>query len=274
MSVDKFGRIQKRKGAVVKGLPGIGFKLTADGDYDMENKRIKFLAKPVDEDDAINLEYVNKQAEQLKTSLNDQCKNRVKNCLKFHESKHYDAGGRKITNVALPQNDNDVINFKYVNELTGDIRKKQDDYFSTLKSTMNGLSSSLEKKLKEIDHLKKSIENINDVVYAYQHVQLYSIKPVTISSDGKYSLLGNLTEYKCPFKAAQIEFFNVLPVDTQILFDNVEGKVDDHKILLNNTSIGFKPSNAESNKTKKSPLSVSILLKYPIEIKKDSRDNE
>ena len=271
MSVDKFGRIQKRKGAVVKGLPGIGFKLTADGDYDMENKRIKFLAKPVDDDDAINLEYVNNQAEQLKTSLNDQCKNRVKNCLQFLESKHYDAGGRKITNVALPQNDNDVINVKYINE---NIIKKQDDKFSTLESTMNGLSSSLEEKKREIEEIKKSIKNIKDVGYAYQHVQLYSIKPVTISSDGKYNLLGNLTEYKCPFKAAQIEFFNVLPADTKILFNNVEGKVDDHKILLGNTSIEFKPSNAELNKTKKSPLSVSILLKYPIKIKNDSRDNE
>ena len=38
-----------------RGPPGIGFKLTDDGNYDIENKRLKNVAAPINLDDAINL---------------------------------------------------------------------------------------------------------------------------------------------------------------------------------------------------------------------------
>lgn len=59
MSVDVFGR--KLKGGRAnghRGPPGVGFKLTSEGHYDLENKRLENLAPPLQPKDAINLKAV------------------------------------------------------------------------------------------------------------------------------------------------------------------------------------------------------------------------
>ena len=54
MSVDVFGRnLKKSEGG--RGPPGIGFKITTDGHYDMENKRLCNLAPPNESHEAVNL---------------------------------------------------------------------------------------------------------------------------------------------------------------------------------------------------------------------------
>ena len=55
MSVDVFGRnLGKTEGC--RGPPGVGFKVTADGHYDMENKKIRNVAEPQQLIDVVNLE--------------------------------------------------------------------------------------------------------------------------------------------------------------------------------------------------------------------------
>ena len=46
---------------IVKGLPGVGFKLTDDGDYDMQNKKLRNLALPQTNDDASTKSYVDSE---------------------------------------------------------------------------------------------------------------------------------------------------------------------------------------------------------------------
>ena len=41
-----------------QGLPGIGFKLTDDGDFDIDSKRLTDVGKPVDSGDATTKAYV------------------------------------------------------------------------------------------------------------------------------------------------------------------------------------------------------------------------
>lgn len=55
MSVDVFGRNLKREESSSRGPPGIGYKLTTSGQYDIENKRLCNVADPKDSHDAINL---------------------------------------------------------------------------------------------------------------------------------------------------------------------------------------------------------------------------
>ena len=43
---------------IVKGLPGVGFKLTDTGDYDMQNKKLRNVASPQTNDDATTKSYV------------------------------------------------------------------------------------------------------------------------------------------------------------------------------------------------------------------------
>lgn len=63
MTVDKFGRssFTNNKG-LSRGQPGIGFKLTSKGDYDMENKVLKNLKLPVDNNDGVPKLYVDKNS--------------------------------------------------------------------------------------------------------------------------------------------------------------------------------------------------------------------
>lgn len=79
MSVDVFGR-QLDKSAVVKnrgppGNPGIGFKLTADGHYDLKDKRLSNVAHPEQPSDAATLNTVHRKIHNtvklLRKEMND-----------------------------------------------------------------------------------------------------------------------------------------------------------------------------------------------------------
>ena len=45
----------------IHGLPGVGFKLTDDGDYDMENKKLRNVAEPQENDDSSTKRYVDNE---------------------------------------------------------------------------------------------------------------------------------------------------------------------------------------------------------------------
>ena len=46
---------------IVKGLPGVGFKLTDDGDYDIQNKKLRNVADPQANSDASTKSYVDSE---------------------------------------------------------------------------------------------------------------------------------------------------------------------------------------------------------------------
>ena len=56
MSVDVFGRKQRSGGGGSRGPPGVGYKLTADSQYNADNKRLCNVALPKQLNDAVNLE--------------------------------------------------------------------------------------------------------------------------------------------------------------------------------------------------------------------------
>lgn len=65
MSVDVFGRqLRGGRSEIKSGLPGSrgppgdGFKLTVDGQYDIDNKRLCNIADPVEENDAVSVKVM------------------------------------------------------------------------------------------------------------------------------------------------------------------------------------------------------------------------
>lgn len=76
MNVDKFGRFSriglssrpKRGPAGAQGPPGIGFKLTSTGDFDLNGKLIQNLNMPSHDNDASNKLYVDSKIEEIKKS--------------------------------------------------------------------------------------------------------------------------------------------------------------------------------------------------------------
>lgn len=57
-NVSKFGSSVKNSAVAIRGPPGVGFKRTADGDYDMQNKRLVNVVVGKDKRDAINKDYL------------------------------------------------------------------------------------------------------------------------------------------------------------------------------------------------------------------------
>lgn len=101
MSVDKFGRYETgvRK-AGLRGPPGVGFKTTAEGDYDMMLKRLRMVGHPKDAYDAVTVNYVNDI------------------CLHLDSDGKFNADEHTIRNLKEPVEQLDAVNKTYVDRQT------------------------------------------------------------------------------------------------------------------------------------------------------------
>ena len=88
------------------GPPGIGFKLTDEGDYDMENKILKNASGPVDDQDLITKSYFKAKIEEVLKLL-------YENTIQLVVGKAYDAKNKRIGNVGDPRDDKNVVNKRY-----------------------------------------------------------------------------------------------------------------------------------------------------------------
>lgn len=59
-TIDKFGRRRRgtSKSIIQRGPPGVGFELTSDGHFDIQNKRLKRMGDPRDSQDGATRNYV------------------------------------------------------------------------------------------------------------------------------------------------------------------------------------------------------------------------
>lgn len=140
MSWYRFGTYYKRSAVGARGPPGVGFKLTKDGNYDMENKILKNCHPPIEDRDVATKSYL--EAELLRTSeeirdtvenvkaglrgeittnaeeINAKIKTTVEESdskyLSFRDRKPIDAKGKRIGNVADPTEDRNVVNRRYL----------------------------------------------------------------------------------------------------------------------------------------------------------------
>lgn len=98
MSVDKFGRhlsgVKVRR-ETQRNLP---YRLTEDGNIDVENKIIHNLGEPNTSKDAVTLSYVQDH------------------CLLLLDGNTVDVKGRRVTSVADPQETTDAVNKGYVDK--------------------------------------------------------------------------------------------------------------------------------------------------------------
>ncbi|KAF8769811.1 hypothetical protein HNY73_017420 [Argiope bruennichi] len=83
------------------GIPGIGFKLTNDGNYDMESKLLKNVSHPLEGDDSSTKKYV----DDLK-----------KSCL-IRTNGYFNAKRKLIRNVEDPAEESDASTKRYVDQL-------------------------------------------------------------------------------------------------------------------------------------------------------------
>lgn len=66
-TIDKFGRQRvSAKVQLIRGAPGIGFKLTTDNQYDIGGKSLTNVANPIKKNDATTKEYVDQEINQIR----------------------------------------------------------------------------------------------------------------------------------------------------------------------------------------------------------------
>ena len=65
--IDKFGRRRgdANKALVLRGPSGVGFNLTTDNQFDIQNKRLKNVGEPVDNQDGVTRYYVDNRFTQF-----------------------------------------------------------------------------------------------------------------------------------------------------------------------------------------------------------------
>ena len=88
----------------LQGAPGVGFNLTADGNYDMAGKKLTNVGNPRDDKDAAPKKYVDDNSGGGKTSL-------------ITVDSNIDMKSQfSITNLKTPSNDDDAATKKYVDD--------------------------------------------------------------------------------------------------------------------------------------------------------------
>lgn len=98
MSIDKFGRYNRYTSAnVIRGPAGTGYRLTDEGDYDIENKRLCYVGDAISDEDAVSLKILKQ------------------NCL-YQIDNQYDAASKNIINLAQPKLSTDAATKLYVDE--------------------------------------------------------------------------------------------------------------------------------------------------------------
>jgi hypothetical protein len=136
-------RSRHKRGNVVKpekGEPGIGFKLTNDNNYDMDNKRLVNVGDPEEVKDAVNKKYLtnfhrknedidmnNKAIKNLNwpNDINDAVPKKYLyqyGLLLDNKINSFNAKDKKIVNVLDPENLQDVATKNYVDSLDSAIQ--------------------------------------------------------------------------------------------------------------------------------------------------------
>ena len=98
------------------GLPGIGFSLTDDGNFDIDSKRLTEVALPIDNNDAATKEYVDNNLPAIDLSPY------LKRDGTTSMTGHLNMNNHKISDLEDATNDNDAVPLKQLKEMTTDHR--------------------------------------------------------------------------------------------------------------------------------------------------------
>ena len=107
------------------GLPGIGFNLTDDGNFDLDSKRLTDVADPVHDGDAATKKYVDDENARQDIAINSKAE--VDRVLPLDGSKimtgNLQMGSKRITGLADGSDDEDAVNYSQLISHTTDHKK-------------------------------------------------------------------------------------------------------------------------------------------------------
>lgn len=128
MSVDKFGRHPQRNSELLRGPPGPGFTLTSDGDFDVKNRRLVNIGAPIEDHDAVALQY-------------------------FQNNKR-DCNNKNLRNLATPKVETDAANKRYVDKELDNAKKEIKQFTEENCLSLNADKTVLDCKMKRITNVR------------------------------------------------------------------------------------------------------------------------
>lgn len=168
MSVDKFGRYTESgvRSRSYDKEAHTGLPLTPEGDYNISNKRLRYVNDPQDSSDAINLKTLH---------------SKISNSLKL-EKDVYNAKSHKIVNIPNPENEHDVVNKGYVDSKLEQTISRQGDAF--VQGEMS--YECLESKDNQWNGKKRKIINVQQA----EHPDEVPVMGQTLTRQGDVFVLG------------------------------------------------------------------------------------
>lgn len=186
MSVDKFGRYSLIGENPITYNKTCGWTVTTDGDYNIGNKRLKFVKDAQDDNDAINLNTL-----KFETS----------NSLKFDINGVYNAKNRRIIDIADPQQKQDCVTKVYADSLISTSLKIEGNAYNAKGKQIQNVEDPLlpsdvvtmqyVNKITPTQHedhwnfADKRLSNIKEPLYPGEAVNLETLKSLTICKHSK-----------------------------------------------------------------------------------------
>lgn len=159
--VDKFGRKKKNQRVIIREKRGLGFKLTGDGNYDMQTKRLVNLGEPEQSTDAVTVGYVDDVTRQAKDlvlkALTESIKNVLREATIYFENQQSELKKLVFEHRTVSSNSIGDVNVKYQSMLQ--IVKHNREFFEDILTTTK---SNILKIITKVDILESEIKGIKN----------------------------------------------------------------------------------------------------------------
>ncbi|RWS23084.1 uncharacterized protein B4U80_08866 [Leptotrombidium deliense] len=139
-----------------KGDPGIGFKLTDDGNYDIENKRLVNVDNPLKENDVVNKKF---HSNELEKAINQ----RKVDCEKLINSLKHEISSISENIINFDKNNKNLINS--LNGEMSELKTKQEILakdFEEIANKQHSDYSTFNNQIKKIENNINDLKNILD----------------------------------------------------------------------------------------------------------------
>ena len=174
----------------IQGSPGVGFSLTKDGNYDVNNKKLKNVGEGVESSDAITKHQLELS---LNTKLDNASLNNYVKKISPEVGADLDMKGHSIKNLKVtPGGDASATSRKYVDEKL-DSKANKSDLNSYLKRDgSNQMQGNLQMNNNRITNLPDPQLNDEAATKNYVTISVNHLPSLFLDRQGKSKMLGDL----------------------------------------------------------------------------------
>lgn len=147
-TIDKFGRRRgdANKSLVIRGPPGIGFNLTTDNHFDIQNKRLKNIGDPIHQRDSVNRIYVDKSIGKCMEDIKLSYIAFMENQMSLYSKFIYDKITEMIGEVR-----------QYIHKEIYEVKKLAQDNYNTLSATVKKVEHTVQESVVNKTPIKPKI---------------------------------------------------------------------------------------------------------------------